>query len=406
VTASAFDVRAGGPADHRALAETVAKALLFPPRDDEGWEQAAASWVETSCFGAWDGDTCAGSVSQFFVGTTVPGGAQLPTGAVSRVGVLPTHRRRGVATLLMHRLIDDAVERDLALMSLRASETLIYERYGFGMAGEFTSATITSSRARPVRGAAVGGSFRFLARDQILEVIEPIYARSLHRRPGPITRPASWWRRYFVDALKQGTSSYVVVHEDAHGVADGYAHYDIAWNESPLHGGRGDVHEVIAVDDAAELALWGFLFDTDLVRTWKCSERPVDDIVREGVHDRRAYAVTDVDDEQWIRLVDVDRSLRARTYNAAAGSVTIAVTDPRIPANDGTWRIDAQGAARTSDAVQLRVEIAALSAAYLGGTSWHVLAATGRVDAHDPTAIATADTLFASRPLPCCGSFF
>ena len=142
------------------------------------------------------------------------------------------------------------------------------------------------------------------------------------------------------------------------------------------------------------------------MRTWKCEERPVDDIVREAVHDRRAYAVTDVDDEQWIRLVDVDRSLRARTYNAAAGSVTIGVTDPHIPANDGTWRIDAHGAARTSDAAQLRVGIAALSAAYLGGTSWHALAATGRVDAHEPEAIAVADTLFASRPLPCCGSFF
>lgn len=405
-TPSVFEVRAGSPADHRVLAETVAKALLFPPRDDEGWAQSASSWEETSCFGAWDGDTCAGSVSQFFVDTTVPGGGRLPSGAVSRVGVLPTHRRRGLATLLMHRLIDDAVERGLALMSLRASEAVIYERYGFGMAGEFASATVTSSRARPVRGAALGGSFRFLARDEILAAIEPIYERSLHRRPGTITRPASWWRRYLLDALKQGTSSYVVVHEDVHGVADGYAHYDIAWNESPLHGGKGDVHEVIAVDDATELALWGFLFDTDLVRTWTCEERPVDDIVRESVHDRRAYAVTQVDDEQWIRLVDVDRSLGARAYNAAAGSVTIGVTDPRIPTNDGTWRIDAQGAARTTDAAQLHVGIAALSAAYLGGTSWHALAATGRVEAHDPAAIATADTLFASRPLPCCGSFF
>ena len=179
-----FDIRAGSPADHRAHAETVAKALLFPPRDDEGWVQAAPSWEETSCFGAWDGDTCAGSVSQFFVDTTVPGGVQLPTGAVSRVGVLPTHRRRGLATLLMHRLIDDAVERGLALMSLRASEAVIYERYGFGMAGEFASATVTSSRARPVRGAAIGGSFRFLDREAILATVEPIYARSLHRRPG------------------------------------------------------------------------------------------------------------------------------------------------------------------------------------------------------------------------------
>ena len=100
------------------------------------------------------------------------------------------------------------------------------------------------------------------------------------------------------------------------------------------------------------------------------------------------------------------QALVRELYAGTGRAVTIGVTDPHVPANDGTWRIDAHGAARTSDAAQLRVGIAALSAAYLGGTSWHALAATGRVDAREPDAIALADTLFASRPLPCCGSFF
>ncbi len=405
-TDATFEIRVGSPADHRVLAEAVAKALLFPPRDDEGWEQAAPSWVESSCFGAWEGDTCVGTVSQFPVVTTVPGGARLATGAVSRVGVLPTHRRRRLATQLMHRLIDDAVERELVLMSLRASEAVIYERYGFGMAGEFTSVTITSAAARPVRGAATGGTFRFVPRDEIRATVEPIYERALHRRAGMVTRPPSWWGRYFDDATKPATSTYVVVHERDDGVADGYAHYSVAWSEPAIHGGKGDVHEVIGIDDASELAMWAYLFDIDLVRTWTCDERPLDDLVREAVTDRRAYAVNEVDDEQWVRLVDVDAALRARTYNAAAGAVTIAVTDPHVPRNDGTWRVDARGATRTDEPANLRTDVAALSAAYLGGTSWHMLAATGRVVVIDPTAIALADTLFASRPLPFCGSFF
>ena len=66
-----FEIRAGTPADHRAQSDTVATALLFPPRDDEGWAQSAPSWEEASNFGAWDGDVCAGSVSQFLVDTTV-----------------------------------------------------------------------------------------------------------------------------------------------------------------------------------------------------------------------------------------------------------------------------------------------------------------------------------------------
>ena len=36
-----FEIRAGTPADHRAQSDTVATALLFPPRDDEGWASGA-----------------------------------------------------------------------------------------------------------------------------------------------------------------------------------------------------------------------------------------------------------------------------------------------------------------------------------------------------------------------------
>ena len=402
-----FEIRAGNAADHRALAETVSKALLFAPRDDEGWAQSAPSWEETSTFGAWEGDVCVGTVSQFLVDTTVPGGERLPTGAVSRVGVLPTHRRRGVATALMQRLIEDAAERDLALMSLRASEAVIYERYGFGLAGEFQSCTITAARARPVRAARAGGTFRYVDRGDVLATVQPIYERSLHRRPGMITRPASWWERYFADAIRQGTSSYVVVHTGPDGIADGYVHYDVAWNEDPgQHGGKGEIHEVVAVDDATELALWSFVLAMDLVRTWKCGERPVDDVVRWALHDRRAYEVADVDDEQWLRLVDVDRALGARSWADVRGAVTIEVRDRVLPRNDGTWHVDATGARRTDAAAALRTDVAGLSAAYLGGTPWRTLTLTGRATAVDTAAVATADALFGVRPAPFCGSFF
>jgi predicted acetyltransferase len=401
-----FEVRLAVEHEFRALSDTVASALLFPPRDDAGWEQSKASWAESINYAAWDGERCVGNVSQFVVDTTVPGGATLPTGAVSRVGVLSTHRRRGLATTLMHRLIDDSVERGLALMSLRASEAVIYERYGFGLAGEFVEASIDPIRARPVSGADHGGSFRFVAADELLATLQPIYGRSAHRRPGFITRPDSWWRRYFADALTAGKSAQVVVHRSAAGVDDGYASYATAWRDQEGPGGKGEIHEVIASSDAAELALWQFLFDVDLVRVWRCEERPVDDVLRSAITDRRAYAVKSVDDEQWLRLIDIDRSLAARTYNAASGSVTIAVTDDRIGSNNATWEIDADGARRTDRRPDLATNISGLSAAYLGGPSWRTLTAVGKVVARSDESIAIADTLFSSHVLPFCGSFF
>lgn len=401
-----IEIRPGTPETHRAMSSAIATALLFPAHDDEAWERSAPTWLDVPSYGAWDGERCVGSASQFLVDTTVPGGAQLPTAAVSRVGVLPTYRRRGVASGLLRQLVDDAVERGLALMSLRASEATIYERFGFGMAGEYTTVTIDPARARPVR-AAGDGTVRLVDREAVLDTVRPIYECCRHRRPGMVSRPDSWWRRYLADAIKLGTTSNVVVLE-RHGEAVGYAHYDLKWNDGPgMGGGGGTAHDVIAVDHAAELALWSYLLDIDLVRVWKAEERPVDDILPHAIADRRAYTVTAVEDEQWVRIVDVDRALRSRTYAAAAGSIVVEVADPWVGANCGTWRVDADGAARTDDATpQLRAGIAALSAAYLGGTPWWALAATGRVEAVDPTAITVGDGLFASRPLPWCGSFF
>jgi predicted acetyltransferase len=236
--------------------------------------------------------------------------------------------------------------------------------------------------------------------------VRPIYGAAAHRRPGIVTRPDSWWKRYLGDALRGNKPSYVVVHRDGRGNPDGFAHYDVAWNEDGPLGGHGEVHDIIGVDDAVELALWTYILDIDLVRTWKAEERPLDDALRAAVADRRAYAVKSVDDEQWVRIVDVGAALSARTYNDVNGSLRIGVSDRSVASNNGTWAVDANGAHRTDDAGDLAVDISVLSAAYLGGTAWHTLAAAGAVEVRNDKAIAIADNLFASRPLPFSGSFF
>lgn len=400
------EIRPPRPDELRDVQRTVSIALLFPPFDDEGWERSRPSWESMVSVTAWDGDRCVGHVGHFLVDTTVPGGRRLSTGAVSRVGVLGTHRRQGLATSLMHGLVQRAVDDELVLMSLRASEAVIYERFGFGIAGEYVDATIDPVRARPLRGAEGDGTVRLLGGDEIHTTIPEVYDRYAHTRPGVITRPESFWERYYRDAVGTAKPSHVVVHVAPDGELDGFAHYDVGWNEDPAgHGGKGDVHDVVGATPAVELALWAYLFDLDLIREWKADERPVDDIVRWAVADPRAYTVKAVDDEQWLRLIDVDAALGGRTYNGAEGSVTVAVSDPLIAANNASWEISAAGAVRTEAAPDLSVDIATLSAAYLGGTSWYVLWARGSVGG-DARAVARADALFASRPLPFCGSFF
>jgi predicted N-acetyltransferase YhbS len=61
-------------------------------------------------------------------------GALAAVAGVTLVGVLPTHRRRGILSSLMRRQLDDLHERGEAVAALFASETVIYPRFGYGRA--------------------------------------------------------------------------------------------------------------------------------------------------------------------------------------------------------------------------------------------------------------------------------
>ena len=78
---------------------------------------------------------------------SVPGGATVPAAGVSVVGVLPSHRRRGVLNAMMHALLDDSRRRGDALACLWASEGTIYGRFGYGLAARIGELTLARDEA-------------------------------------------------------------------------------------------------------------------------------------------------------------------------------------------------------------------------------------------------------------------
>src|SRR3989454_10016485 len=113
-------------------------------RPDEEW---AERWLKNfeleRMHAAFDGESIVGGAGAFSLRLTVPGGAVLPCAGTTVVGVLPTHRRRGILRSMMRAHLDDAHERGEPLAALWASEETIYGRYGYGLAsfcGEITLA--------------------------------------------------------------------------------------------------------------------------------------------------------------------------------------------------------------------------------------------------------------------------
>lgn len=409
-TVTDFDIRPVAVEERRAAIDAFRAALLSGPVNDEMFAAGTASWDDSDSLAAWDGARCVGSVSAFRFDSTVPGGATVTTAGVTRVGVLPTHTRRGLLTRMMHRLLTESRERGNVLATLHASETTIYRRYGFGLGTDLVSAEVTPRDASPWRCAAAPGSMRLLDHREVLDVVPTLYERVARWRVGTISRPDWWWARVLKEATRpvdspHGKGSFVAVHTGPDGIDDGYVHYEVDWDErfaenSP---GLGTVHDLWGTSPTVDIELWRYLLGIDLVRRWQAGERPVDEPVRRAMHDARAYEAKGRFDDQWVRILDVDAALGARTYTSSDASVTIGVEDPMFAANCGVWEISACGATRVEVPADVHVDIATLSAAYLGAVAWRDLATIGAVTAPDDV-LERLDTLFAVRPTPFCGS--
>jgi predicted acetyltransferase len=409
-TVSDYDIRPLEVEERRAAIDAFRAALLSGPVNDETFETGASSWDESDSLAAWDGERCVGSVGAFRFDSTVPGGARVQTAGVTRVGVLPTHTRRGLLTRMMHRLLAESRERGNVLATLHASETSIYRRYGFGLATDLVSAEVVPRDATPWRSPAGPGSMRLLPYGEVFDVVPALYEHVARWRVGSISRPAWMWTRILDEASKPvaspyGKGSFVAVHTDVDGTDDGYVHYDVEWDESfaTNGGGLGKVRDLWGASPAVELELWRYLLGIDLVVRWQCDTRPVDEPVRRAMHDARAYESKARFDDQWVRILDVDAALGARTYNRSDAAVTIGVDDPMFAASCGVWAISGDGAARVDTSPDVDVDIGTLSAAYLGAVTWHDLATIGSVATTDDV-LERLDSLFAVRPVPFCGT--
>jgi predicted acetyltransferase len=306
---------------------------------------------------------------------------------------------------MMHLLLQEERRQGKVLSSLRASEAVIYGRFGYGLAGSAVGVSIDPLRVRPISGAAPG-SFRTLAVSEVRETIIALYGR-LDHRVGAMSRTPFLWSRLLEGLVGGGKAECVVVHTSPDGVDDGYVHYTARWTEDrfPDNAGAVKVDDLFGDTPGVELALWGYLCNLSLVREITCDGRPEDDPLRLAIADVRGYLSQSRWDEQWVRLLDVEACLAARSYGSD-DAVTIAVVDPWFPDNTDTFRVSGNSVERVQGEPDLVAAIGELSATYMGAVRWADLLAVGRVRAGSADATARADRLFGHRPGTWCSTFF
>ncbi|MCS0638071.1 GNAT family N-acetyltransferase [Streptomyces sp. LP05-1] len=350
--------------------------------------------------GVWDGDTCVGTSGAFTLRLSVPGGDLVPTAGVTMVGVAPTHRRRGILTSMMRRLLADARAAGEPVAALTASEQAIYGRFGYGIASQELSARIPVHRVRlTVPDGADEVSLRLVEPAKAGAAVEEVYAAMVAGRPGMLARRPGWERLPLLDppGEREGASPLMCVLAERAGRPVGFALYAVKpeWGQAGADG-QAILYDLGYRDPAAYGALFRYLWELDLISSLALHRRPLDDPWQYLVSDARRCLPT-LRDALHVRLVDVGAALAARAYQAPV-DVVLEVADAFCPWNAGRWRLtgDAGGAVcvRTEDPAGLALSVRELGAAYLGGVPLAGLAAAGRVRELRPGALAEASAAF------------
>jgi predicted acetyltransferase len=332
---------------------------------------------------------------------TVPG-AVVPCAAVTGVGVVPTHRRRGLLTAMMRRQLEEVHTRGEAVAALWASEGAIYGRYGFGIAARIGRLTARRPLTRLAVPPPPGDPLRAGPAADHVEHMRAAYEGVRGERPGMLDRPGPWWdiRLYDPESQRRGAQPLQAVV-----VPNGYALYAVRGDRDD-DGPAGEVviRELVAAKPAARAALWAFLLDQDLTRTITWTLAPPDEPLWLMVTDPDAVRVV-LESSLWVRLVDVADALAARSY-ASDPDVVIEVADAFCPWNAGRYRVAGGGCERTEAEPDLALDAAVLGAAYLGGTTLRELAGAGRVAELRPGALERASAAFAGAVAPWCAEIF
>ncbi|MFC5112045.1 sterol carrier protein domain-containing protein [Kibdelosporangium philippinense] len=177
---------------------------------------------------------------------------------------------------------------------------------------------------------------------------------------------------------------------------DGYVLYkakDNSDDASNDYGATLEVWDLIGANQAARNDLWRFLMEIDLVMRIDAYARPVDEPVELLLENPRSCVTRNIDDESWVRLIDVQAALAARTYGDA-DPVAVEVNDAFMPENSGTYLISRDGVTRGTEQAQLTLDVDTLGMLYFGAWKPTDLATSGRIKVFDADALARADRLF------------
>ena len=394
------------PAEDELRAVMDAGETAFGGEQREGeFERFSKLIPRERWFAAYDGSRPVGTAASFPFRLTVPGG-ELAAGGVTWVGVLPSHRRRGILTELMKRQIADLRDRGEPLAILYSSEPPIYGRFGYGVVAPAIEMDGETARFSYRDDPGPTGAVRIIDAEEALRILPPVYDTVRREVPGFVARDSDVWKLTRLADPEHwrrgaGRKFFAVIEFDGKPV--GYAIYRIKsdWQDG-FSQSQVLLVEAIATSPAATRELYRFIYGIDLVVRVQGRYDP-DSPLFLMVTDPRSLHLK-VSEGLWLRFVDLEAALAGRTY-AGDDAVVVDVRDSFCPWNAGRWRIG-KTVERTDDEADLELDTADLASAYLGAFDINELGAAERIRELKPGTLQRASDLFRTARPPYCPEDF
>jgi predicted acetyltransferase len=348
---------------------------------------------------ASDGGRLIGSAGHYRFGMTAPGGAELAVPGVTWVSVLPTHRRRGVLTALMNRLIEGYAAEGAPCAVLMASEGSIYRRFGYGVATTSVRVLI-ERRLAALRTQVDSSAVEYLSAAAARQRLPELYRRWQQDTPGALSRSERWWDYLFLDReyQREGKSErFYLVHPD------GYLSYRAT--EKWTNGYPDSSCEIVdyqTVTRQAHAALWQVLLGMDLFSTIESWQLPVDDPLPFLLTDFRQVRTVARKDGLWLRPVHLPALLAGRRYPVDV-EVVLEASGERVLLTGGP---DGAECTPTDRPAELWLDRAELGSLYLGDHRLRMLHRAGLARVDDPGLLDLLDRAFGTDRSPRFGTNF
>jgi predicted acetyltransferase len=405
---AAIEVRPCGSAEELRAALSAIWHYFGGNATDEDAERFLQLLELERMHAAFDGERIVGGAGAWTYRVSVPGGDSVPCAGVTVVGVLPSHRRRGVLRSLMRAQLEDCRARGDAAAYLWASEGTIYPRFGYGLASQVGRMSLSRDRTRFAEPFEPRGEVRLVDLEEAARAFPPLYEQLAAQRPGMFSRSARWWerRRLFDDPQHRENGEKNLALLELDGEPAGYAIYSVkqSWDDAGFSTGVVRIEEAVAVTPEAERELWRWLLDFDWTSELVHERLPLDHPLFLLLAEPRRMRFM-LNDGVWVRLLDLPAALSARTYQDAE-EVVLVVADAFFPENGGRYRVGASGCERTDADADVALDVSALGSVYLGGYSFADLRRALRLEELRAGGVERADALFRTAVEPWCLEIF